>query len=259
MCEQRLQRDAHEMGTALEEWTPVALSSDLPIGGVLRTVVDEQDLAVWRSRSGKVRAWDNRCPHRGMRLSFGFVRGESLTCIYHGWQYGTEGVCHYIPAHPDLTPPETLCVNAFACSENNGLIWVGLSAPKSVPKIANAAEPVRSLTVDRNITSVCGLLEEAHFPITECWRPEAGDFTTKSAGKRLVIREGRIGEEKRSLIVALQPLPKQRTACHTLTSPGATPAFKKTLSRWLERFRWIAESEKVKTGSWRPGPGAIGA
>jgi nitrite reductase/ring-hydroxylating ferredoxin subunit len=248
------------MSTALNGWTPVALAADLPPGGVLRTVVEAQDLAVWRSRSGQVRAWDNRCPHRGMRLSFGFVRGESLTCIYHGWQYGTDGICHTIPAHPDLTPPSTLCVNAFACAEKDSLIWAALSETGEAPGIGvEAAEPVRSLTVDRDIRAVSGLLAEARFPIKESRDSDEGDYVTSVRADDLIIREGRRGDGRRLLVAALQPLPAERTACHILTSPGTAPMVRKTLSRWLERFRRSAESEDVDTGSWRPVAGAVGA
>ncbi|MEH6728896.1 MAG: Rieske 2Fe-2S domain-containing protein, partial [Hyphomicrobiales bacterium] len=100
--------EKHEVSAG---WVPVALSADLPDGGVMRAQIDAElplDLVVWRSRSGQVSAFDNRCPHRGMRLSFGFVRGERLSCIYHGWQYGQDGGCRHIPAHPDMTPPASI-------------------------------------------------------------------------------------------------------------------------------------------------------
>ena len=48
---------------------PVGLSRDLPAARVMRAMVDDQDLVVWRSAGGRLAAWDNRCPHRGMALS----------------------------------------------------------------------------------------------------------------------------------------------------------------------------------------------
>ncbi|MGI9416458.1 MAG: Rieske 2Fe-2S domain-containing protein [Geminicoccaceae bacterium] len=243
----------HDQKGDASVWTPVALSSDLPKGGVLRTFVDGRDLAVWRSRSGVVRAWDNRCPHRGMRLSFGFVRGESLTCIYHGWQYGIDGVCRYIPAHPDLTPPATLCTTAFACVEGRGLIWASLAANEDAPDVAIAdAEPLRSLVVNRDIVTVRSMFAQARFPITDAWTPSEGDFSTIDDGDGLMIREGVLAGGSRRLIAALQPLPGDRTAAHVLTSPSASPLLKKSLSRWLERLRWFAENPDVETRSWRP-------
>ena len=66
---------------------PVGLSEDLAPTQVMRATVAQHDIAVWRSVSGVISAWHNRCPHRGMRLSHGFVRGESLACAYHGWHF----------------------------------------------------------------------------------------------------------------------------------------------------------------------------
>ena len=243
----------HDRKGEVSAWIPVALSSDLPKGGVLRTFVNGRDLAVWRSRSGVVRAWDNRCPHRGMRLSFGFVRGESLTCIYHGWQYGIDGVCRYIPAHPDLSPPATLCTTAFAAVEERGLIWTSLTDDQDAPGVAIAdAEPLRSLVVNRDMAAVRSMFAEARFPITDAWTPSEGGFLTVDEGDGLMIREGVLEEVSRRLIAALQPLPGDRTAMHVLTSPSASPSLKKSLSRWLERLRWFAENSDVETRSWRP-------
>ncbi len=241
------------MTSGASPWIPVALSSDLPAGGVLRAAVGGNDLAVWRSRSGAVRAWDNRCPHRGMRLSHGFVRGESLTCLYHGWQYGTDGICHYIPAHPDLTPPSTLCVRAFACLEKRGVIWISLSDRADEPGVGLPdADPIRSLTVDQEIDMMRSMLATARFPITASWSPDEGRFTTISDTQSVVIREGRLGDEARLLALAWQALDGQRTALHVVTSPAASACLKIVLSRWLERVRWFAEHPDCDIGAWRP-------
>ena len=57
---------------------------DLEEGSVRAVALLDEDVAVWRGRNGSVRAWRNRCPHRGMRLSFAQVRGDRLSCRYHG-------------------------------------------------------------------------------------------------------------------------------------------------------------------------------
>src|SRR3989338_6664161 len=110
------------MGT---EWVAVGLSRDLPAGVAMPALWQGRELAVWRSASGKLSAWNDRCPHRGMRLSHGFVRGETLACIYHGWVYGTSGSCIHIPAHPDLVPPATIKAETFLCVEAGGVVWGG--------------------------------------------------------------------------------------------------------------------------------------
>ena len=237
----------------LREWTAVALSHDLPKGGVLRTVVDDQDLAIWRGRSGMVNAWDNRCPHRGMRLSFGFVRGDSLTCIYHGWQYGADAVCHYIPAHPDLTPPKTLCAKAFSCTERDHLIWVSLADLDSEPDLGlSGTTPIRSLVFEQGFSEIRRLAETLRFPIHDAWQPGQGNFGTIASTDRCVIREGEDHGERRILVMVLQALADDRTAIHVLTSPEATPSMRTTLSRWLERFRWFVENPDMPPSSWQP-------
>ncbi|MEJ8308156.1 Rieske 2Fe-2S domain-containing protein [Agrobacterium larrymoorei] len=105
-------------------WTPVALSTDLPVAAVIPVRLATAELAIWRAQSGAVSAVADRCPHRGMRLSHGFVRGEALSCIYHGWRYGKSGNCLAIPAHPSLTPPEAIRVATYRAGERDGVIWV---------------------------------------------------------------------------------------------------------------------------------------
>ena len=108
------------------DWVAVGLCADVPAGTVVPRKVQGTDLAVWCSANGLYHVWGDRCPHRGMRLSHGFVRGENLSCIYHGWQYGVDGGCTYIPAHPDLTPPKSICVQGYRCQSDGTAIWFAL-------------------------------------------------------------------------------------------------------------------------------------
>ena len=41
---------------------------------------------------GRARAFADLCPHRGARLSLGWVETDSLRCSYHGWLYDCSGV-----------------------------------------------------------------------------------------------------------------------------------------------------------------------
>jgi nitrite reductase/ring-hydroxylating ferredoxin subunit len=131
-------------------WTPVALSRDILPGTSNPSQIGAQDLAVWRSASGKIAAWADRCPHRGMRLSHGFVRGEALSCIYHGWSYGEGGQCQRIPAHPDLVPPEAIRVPRFAVVESDGAIWVAAveQMPDELPPAFSGFDGFRSLRIE---------------------------------------------------------------------------------------------------------------
>ncbi len=137
----------------LTDWVPVGLTNHIPRGAVVRACLDQFDTAIWRGEDGVVRAWENRCPHRGMRLSYGFVQGNRLTCLYHGWTFGGDGICHMIPAHPDFTPPETIHTQTYQTCETGGLIWVALAAmPVPAPVIKGTWTPCRSLHFGQQIT-----------------------------------------------------------------------------------------------------------
>jgi hypothetical protein len=93
-----------------------------------------------------------------MRLSFGFVRRNTLTCIYHGWSFGDAGngvagggQCLAVPAHPGLTPPAKAAVPPLPAAEALGMIWVGAGPADTEPPAAardhRGVYPVRSVTV----------------------------------------------------------------------------------------------------------------
>jgi len=137
-------------------WTAIALSDDLAPGDVAGTRLDGQEVALWRDMAGVAHAWEDRCPHRGMRLSFGFVRSGHLTCLYHGWQYDAQGRCRAIPAHPELTPTSTIRPTRHGCVEASGMVWHGAGEPP--PDMP--AWPLRSLYCDVAVAALGPLRRE---------------------------------------------------------------------------------------------------
>ena len=86
-------------------WYPIASSEDLPFRHVYQGQLLGRELAVWRADDGNVNVWENRCLHRGVRLSIGINEGQELKCQYHGWRYANQSAgCTYIPAHPADAP-----------------------------------------------------------------------------------------------------------------------------------------------------------
>ncbi|MDF2371534.1 MAG: Rieske (2Fe-2S) protein [Rhizobiaceae bacterium] len=131
-----------------DRWVPVGLEAQFMPASSHPVVVDGFGLAVWRGENGAIQVWEDRCPHRGMRLSFGFVEGNSLTCLYHGWNYRQNGQCSSIPAHPDLDPPGTICTKSFVTRCHRGTVFANL-APEPVSGFPSVDEagwmPVRSV------------------------------------------------------------------------------------------------------------------
>ena len=57
-----------------------------------------ENIAVWRDASGEVCAVEDRCPHRGARISLGWNLNDRLACWYHGVQVDKTGTVVEVPA-----------------------------------------------------------------------------------------------------------------------------------------------------------------
>ena len=106
-------------------WYPVCQSvrvNQRPVG--LRRLAT--DIVLWRDSSGRIHAHDDRCLHRGAKLSVGQVVNDTLRCAYHGWCYDTSGHCTTIPtsktAQAKLAP--RLRLQQYEAQERAGLVWL---------------------------------------------------------------------------------------------------------------------------------------
>ncbi|TIL82866.1 MAG: Rieske (2Fe-2S) protein [Mesorhizobium sp.] len=199
-------------------WMPVALSADLPAGTVIPAQSPAGPIALWRSSSGRAAAFADRCPHRGMRLSHGFVRGESLSCIYHGWSYAQAGNCLRIPAHPALAPPDTIRVATQPVEDGGGIMWISVGEPAAGPPRFEGLAPLRSMMVEADIAALEAV---------------AG---TKADGGLLGYTEN-----ARTVQLLLAPQGKARTLMHVLVDQGSSQAERIAASRAAEALRRAAE------------------
>ena len=94
--------------------------TDAPVG--LKRL--NQDIVVWRDERGQINVVEDRCPHRGARLSKGRVQGGRITCIYHGLQLDGDGVITATPPTPDCPFVGRKAIKSYPCRELKGGIWV---------------------------------------------------------------------------------------------------------------------------------------
>ena len=121
---------------AREAWFPICAADDLPFRHVFHARLLGRELAVWRADDGHVNVWENRCLHRGVRLSIGINDGAELVCRYHGWRYANRSAgCTYIPAHPANAPARRVCNRVFPVRERYGLVWSGESPRGEPPEL----------------------------------------------------------------------------------------------------------------------------
>jgi phenylpropionate dioxygenase-like ring-hydroxylating dioxygenase large terminal subunit len=85
-----------------------------------------------RQEDGSIRGFFNVCLHRGARLTFateGFA--NVLTCPYHGWEWGQDGVLEKaLDPHdfPKGDPCGKLKLREVACDTWNGMVWFNMDA-----------------------------------------------------------------------------------------------------------------------------------
>lgn len=82
---------------------------DLPDRLGKTVVVGDKELAVFKLSNGKVRAIENRCPHKGGVLSEGIVSGEFVFCPMHDWKICLEDGKVQEPDSGCVKNYQTLC------------------------------------------------------------------------------------------------------------------------------------------------------
>ena len=144
---------------------PIASSTDLVPRHVFFGRIWGQELACWRADDGHVNVWENRCLHRGVRLTLGVNLGTELMCQYHGWRYANRTAgCTYIPAHPADAPARTICNRTHPVVEQGGLVWAALASdadPATIPALPEDALVLRPLPLDVPPADVEAALVEA--------------------------------------------------------------------------------------------------
>ena len=110
----------------LNRWWPVAASwmiTDTPHG---LTRLGEK-IALWRDKDGSVHCIEDRCPHRGARLSMGWNLGDRIACWYHGIEIGADGVVMDVPAVANCPLVGEKAIKSYPCFEHMGgiFVWFG--------------------------------------------------------------------------------------------------------------------------------------
>ncbi len=70
----------------MPQWVDVGAVEDVPLRGSRAVkVAGGEEIAIFRTGSGRIYALVNRCPHKHGPLSQGIVHGDSVTCPLHSW------------------------------------------------------------------------------------------------------------------------------------------------------------------------------
>ena len=133
-------------------WYPIAPSwqvGENPLG-VVRL---GERIVIWRDRNGVAHALEDRCPHRGARLSLGWNLGDRLACWYHGVEIGPDGTVLDVPAVESCPLIGRPAVRRYHCREVRGAVfaWFGDALHEEPAELA----PPEPLADDRFATMLC--------------------------------------------------------------------------------------------------------
>ena len=138
----------------------------------------ERPIVAVRGTDGVVRAFQNVCRHRGMRLAPEQGRTNAFVCSYHGWTYDLEGCLHNIPHEPGFPGLEKdqHGLAALQCVERNGIVFIDQSAETSstvfdeLPELIDASWKLHSISTRETAANwkivLEGFLEGYHIRTT---------------------------------------------------------------------------------------------
>jgi len=116
-------------------WYPICRPQDVPAKEPVGMRRLGEDIVLFRDASGRVVCMQDRCAHKGAKLSAklpGITRLSRnkpapgrIACPYHGFEYDSNGDCVAIPAlGENARIPKGMCLKTFKVEEKHKLIWM---------------------------------------------------------------------------------------------------------------------------------------
>ena len=152
-------RPPHTVFGHTRAWYIATTSGDLRNKPVQHTLCGVP-VVVFRRSDGTPAALLDRCPHRGVPLSFGQVVEDTIQCGYHGWKFDADGECRAVPGLVGEAQNPARCVTAFPVREQQGFVWVWMDPtvePDVEPFHFRLAEAPGYTTVRKELDAPAGL------------------------------------------------------------------------------------------------------
>lgn len=247
---------------AESQWHPIAASHDLPPRHVFHGQLLGYEFAVWRADDGYVNVWENRCLHRGVRLSIGINDGRELKCQYHGWRYANRTAgCTYIPAHPADAPARTISNRTFPGIERYGLIWSSREPGGEVPAVPGLTEgnllALRGIAVNAPAARVAEHLKGYRFQPSRALDGADAAVAVEAASETAVALRATAGDAETFGVFFVQPVDSGRSVIRGVLDADGGGAHRIAIlhhhNERLSALRDAAEAEAAK----QPAPAPI--
>ena len=122
-----------------KSWSYVGLAVEVPNPGSFKTsAIGDRSIVVCRNRAGELRAFANRCAHRGVKFCRSHLgQTKRFTCPYHQWTYDLNGELKGVPFRagvkgqggmPDDFDAGQHGLQALRVVEHNGVLFASFDA-----------------------------------------------------------------------------------------------------------------------------------
>ena len=108
-------------------WHPIYRAEEIQVGQAKPVQIMSEHFTLYRGETGAPHVVEFRCPHRGPLLSAGWVEGDSIRCMYHGWCFNDTGQCTEQPAE-EKSFAAKIRIRSYPTREYLGLIFAYFGA-----------------------------------------------------------------------------------------------------------------------------------
>ena len=108
-------------------WHPIYRAEEIQVGQAKPVQIMSEHFTLYRGETGAPHVVEFRCPHRGTQLSAGWVEGDSIRCMYHGWCFNDTGQCTEQPAE-EKSFAAKIRIRSYPTREYLGLIFAYFGA-----------------------------------------------------------------------------------------------------------------------------------
>lgn len=242
-------------GFLTDSWYLGAVSVELKPGGQFRRIILGEPIMLGRTAAGEAFALRDICPHRLVPLSEGRQvetdGAATVQCPYHGWRFGTDGVCKLMPSlvEGQAYDPSKVSVRRYPVHEASGAVYVYIAhdprfegEPAVPPPDFGALPDKPKFVIGRSFNAhmddaVVGLMDPAHVPFVHSqwwWRPP-------SAG--LKVKEKQFEPRLRGWAIA-RHAPSSNSLPYRIAFGGAVTT---EILFQLPGYRWeIVENDKAR-------------
>ncbi|MGE3244998.1 MAG: Rieske 2Fe-2S domain-containing protein [Beijerinckiaceae bacterium] len=115
-------------------WIAVHRSEDLARGEAKPIRIMGENYALYRGESGRAQVIAYHCPHRWAPMHLGWIEGDDIRCVYHGWKFDCSGQCKEQPAEGKGFARKVK-IATWPTQEYLGLVWCyfGEDKPPAFP------------------------------------------------------------------------------------------------------------------------------